>query len=288
VSSPELASRLLEIRGIPTELCVGGSGPPLFYLHGLVGDAGTVPVPEEVPPLLGRLARRRRVLAPLLPGFGRSSLLPGVPAADAIEDTVLHLTDVLDALGEEGVPRDAVDVVGTSVGGFVAAMLALRRPERVRRLALVAPLGLHVPGCPVPPLFGAVAPRGVGGFGEARALFFAEPDGEAAVRALPDEMDRERRLLWFASLAGAAMLGWKAPHFQSRFLARHLWRVATPTLVVGAERDRLVPAAHLEAWDAALPAGRLVVLEAAGHAVALERPDDVAGLVLEHLEPAGS
>ena len=48
----------------------------------------------------------------------------------------------------------------------------------VRRLVLIDPLGVHVRGVEVPPFFGAVAPRGIGGAGEARRLLFAEPGGD--------------------------------------------------------------------------------------------------------------
>ena len=53
-------------------------------------------------------------------------------------------------------------------------------------------------------------------------------------------MDEDQQLLWFGGLAGAARLGWKAPHFQSPKLTQRLGRITVATLVVRGEQDLLV------------------------------------------------
>jgi pimeloyl-ACP methyl ester carboxylesterase len=150
-------------------------------------------------------------------------------------------------------------------------------------LVLANPLGVHVRGVEVPPFFGAVAPRGIGGAGEARRLLFAEPEGPVALEALPDVMTTEQQLLWFGGLAGAARLGWKAPHFQSRKLTERLGRVAVPTLVIWGRRDLLVPAEAAQVWEGSIPGARLLEVPGAGHCLALERPEvaaEVEGFLL--------
>jgi pimeloyl-ACP methyl ester carboxylesterase len=99
-------------------------------------------------------------------------------------------------------------------------------------------------------------------------------------------MGQELQLRWFAGLAGAARLGWKAPHFQSRQLARRLGRVTAPVLVVSGERDVLVPTEAARAWVEALPAARLTNVADAGHCLPLERPD-IAGEVLAFVSGPG-
>ena len=260
-------------------LARGGRGRPLLYLHGLCDIHAALP-PAPLTAYLAALAERSEceVLAPALPGYPGSG---GAGQLRDVEDWVFHLVDLLDALG-----HDRVDLVGHCAGGWLAAELALRRPDRVRRMVLVAPLGLHVPGLDIPPVFGALAPRGVGGFGEARRLLFADPDGAAAIEALPDGMGEEQQLRWFEGLAGAARLGWKAPHFQSRRLAARLGRITTPTLVVSGEEDLLVPEAAARAWVDGLARADLFEVPEAGHALALEWPE-VATETAAFLDGAG-
>jgi len=241
----------------------------VLYLHGLVADVHASYAPTDAVPLIEALRVDSEVLAPALPGYEGGPPLDGFKA---IDDWTFHLADVLADAG-----HDRVEVLGVSLGGWLAVELALRHPQLVERLALVAPLGLHVPNAPVEPFFGAVAPRGFGGFGEARRLLFADPDGAPAQRALPDDMARDQQLRWFTGLAGAARLGWRAPHFQSRLLARHVHRVACPTTFVFGSVDRLVPHAHADSWQRALPHATVSTIDGAGHAVHAEEPLAVAG-----------
>lgn len=259
------------VGGRPVTLLRGGQGPVLLYLHGLC-DVHAAVAPEGLTPFLRALAAQAdaEVVAPALPGYTGSGGLDGM---HDIEDYVFHLTDLLDELGQA-----QVAVVGHSLGGWLAAELALRRPERVSRLALVSPLGLHVRGLEIPPVFGAFAPRGVGGFGEARGILFAAPDGPVAATALPDDMTEAHQLRWFGGLAGAARLGWKAPHFQSRPLAARLSRISVPALVVAGAEDRLVPDVAGRAWVDGLRHAELVVVPGAGHALVLERPETASSV----------
>ena len=248
-----------------------GSGPPLLYLHGLADVHSAVP-PEPPTPLLASLARHADVVAPALPGYAGSDSLG---AHADVEDYAFHFVDLLDTVG-----LGVVDVVGASIGGWLAAEFALRHPQRVRRLVLVGPLGLHVRDEPGALFFGAAAPRGVGGLGEVRMVLFADPDGSLATDTLPDALatDHDRALRWFGGLAGAAAIGWSAPQLCNPKLGERLGRIATPTLLVWGHADRLAPIGHAEAWARALPDARLEVVDGAGHAVTLEQPAPLATL----------
>lgn len=274
------SAELVEVDGRHVTVLRAGGGPPLLYLHGLCGDVHATWAPDAPTTFLGGLARDHEVWAPALPGYpGGADLL----RFSEVEDYAFHLCDVLEALG-----LGQVDLVGHSLGGWLAAELALRHPARFGRLVLLGPLGLYVPEVEVPLFFGAVAPRGIGGFGEGRALLFAEPDGPAALGALPDDMGPDHQLRWFGGLAGAARLGWRAPHFQSRKLRARLRRIGVPTLIVHGADDRLVPPAAVGAWVEGLPGARAQCLVGAGHCVVAERPVEASGAVAAFLHGAGS
>jgi pimeloyl-ACP methyl ester carboxylesterase len=251
----------VEVEGKNVTLARGGKGATLLYLHGLC-DAHSA-YAEGWTPFLEELSAAFEVLAPALPGYNGSH---GPDGFDDVEDYAWHVVDLLDVLG-----LDDVLVVGHSLGAWIAAETALRHPGRFDRMVLVDPLGLHVSGLSIPALFDAVAPRGTGRFDQARSIFFADPDSEVALDALPDSMDRDRQLVWYGGLVGAAGLGWKAPHFQSRKLARRIRRIEVPTKVLVGELDVLVPPQSVQGW-AGIPGSAVEVLEGAAHSSVLEVP----------------
>ncbi len=264
----------ITVAGRRVELVQAGSGDPLLYLHGLADVHSAVP-PEPPTAFLGALAAAASVIAPALPGYAGSDGLG--PGAD-VEDHAFHLADFLDQLRVE-----RADVMGASFGGWLAAEFALRHPDRVRRLVLAAPLGLHVRDNPGALFFGAAAPRGVGGFGEVRGVLFADPEGPVALHALPDELPRDRALRWFGGLGGAAALGWRAPQLCDPKLLDRLARIEIPTLLVWGSEDRVAPPGHAAVWQDGLPESRLEVLGGAGHALTLEQPAQVAALAHDFL-----
>src|SRR5262245_48131303 len=117
-----LTPREVTIDGLRVRYVRAGSGPPLLLVHGILSSIYTW---RDLLPLL---AREHDVVALDLPGFGASDL-PADLSGTSYPRVLLGLMDQL------GLPR--VSIVGHSLGGAVACLLAAERPERVERLALI-------------------------------------------------------------------------------------------------------------------------------------------------------
>ena len=250
----------LKVRGKSIELREGGAGSPLLYLHG-AGLYIWMPVHD-------RLAARRRVFVPVHPGFGASE---GFDEIEDMEDLVFHTVDVMDELGIE-----RADVVGLSLGGWLAAELALRHPARVRRLVLVDAAGTRVPGVPKGNIFMVPAPK-------ARELLFDDPTSPLALRLMPDAPPPDRLETILRGREAAARLLWH-PHVAYRKLTSRLGRIGAPTLVVWGSDDRLLPLPYGQAYADGIPGARLVVIDRCGHLPPIEQPERFADVVLAFLE----
>jgi pimeloyl-ACP methyl ester carboxylesterase len=255
----EGAAERLEARAGSVQILRGGDGPPLLFLHA-AGGAGTWL------PFHGLLARRFEVIAPDHPGFGGSDDMPDV---EAIDDLVYHYLDVLDRLGLE-----RVNVVGGSVGGWIAAELAVHSPHRIERLALLGAAGLRVPGNMATDVFLMTPDQVV-------ATLYKHP--EPVLQAMPAEPDVDFILAMQRDMAALARYGW-TPYLNDPKLERRLHRVAAPTLVLWADDDRVMPIEHGRRYAERIPDATLRVIEDCGHAMYFERPDAFADAVTEFLE----
>lgn len=130
-NSPEIGRQIVAA-GIPTNCHDVGSGSPVFLIHGS-GPGVTAWANWRL--VLSELSRAHRVIAPDMLGFGYTER----PASNTydIDSWVAHAVGVLDALGIA-----QTDLVGNSFGGAIALALAIRHPQRVRRLVLMGSVGV--------------------------------------------------------------------------------------------------------------------------------------------------
>jgi pimeloyl-ACP methyl ester carboxylesterase len=253
------AEDTIKVGGKATQVFTGGAGAPLLYLHG-AGVYWWMPVHDL-------LAARHRVHAPVHPGFGASE---GFEAIEGMDDLVFHTLDVMDALGLE-----RADVVGLSLGGWLAAELALQHPGRVNRLVLVDAAGTRVPGVRREDLFMAGPAR-------ARGLLFVDAESPVARQLVPDVPPPERLEATLRGREAAARLLWN-PHVAYRKLTSRLARIKAPTLVIWGAQDRLLPLPLGQAYQRGIPGSRLETLDGCGHLPPFEQPERFARLVLDFL-----
>jgi pimeloyl-ACP methyl ester carboxylesterase len=265
-------ARTLELPGKAVLLHESGHGAPLLYLHGLADVHGAV---ASAQPFHKTLAGSFRVLIPAHPGCATSS---GSGDIDGVEDLVFHYLDLLDALGLE-----AVDLVGACLGGWIAAELAVRHSQRVRRLVLMDAPGLHVPGAPIADIFMMSQRSDWGKHDDLRRLLFRDPDARLALTMYPDGSAAiAEELMRYQSLTLAARIGWTPPYLYDRKLRGRLRRITVPTLVVWGREDRFVPPLHGHAYHEGIKGSELSLLDA-GHSPWLEAPEASAGLVTAFL-----
>ncbi len=260
MSAPAIDADYLDVRNIKIWLASGGDGPPLLYLPGCD--------PEGDDPALSLLSRDFRVYRPHHPGFGRSDDDPGV---DSVLDLAFRYLDLIDALG-----LDQVYLAGLSLGGWIAAQIAVLAPQRVAKLVLAGPAGLRPP-VPVPDMF-TLDPV------ELAALIHYQPQSQRAAVATVSEMpaDPARFTRFQRSRAATAHLGWN-PYLHDPKLAGRLHRVGCDVLLIWGALDRLLPPECALAWQQALPAARLELVENAGHRPQAEQPAAFAALVRKFL-----
>jgi len=269
-----MSGRILEVNGRKVWLVENGAAAPLLYLHGF---ADVHSVKESWLPFHEQLAKSARVIAPAHPGCAQSDENKDV---DAIEDVIFHYLEVLDAL-----KLSQFDLVGHCLGGWIAAEIAVRHPEKIRKLVLIGASGLFVEGALIGDIFMHAQPEFGSSYTTLREMLFASANQTNAVEMFPDgkgELEEEVRR--YQMLRLSSRIGFKPPYFYNRPLRNRLHRITAPTLVIWGEKDGFVPRSHGEAYAKLIPnSGELKVIAGAGHSVPAEKAEETAKLVLDFL-----
>jgi pimeloyl-ACP methyl ester carboxylesterase len=252
----------LTVRGTRVRMQAAGSGDPLLYLHGS-GDLGLWT------PALAALAETHRVYRPDHPGFGGSA---DRDAIDTMHDMAFFYLDLLDEIGAE-----QVVLVGSSLGGWLAADLATIEPRRVSRLVLVGAAGVRAE-VPTPDTF-TCSPAQL-----AALTYHVESFRTAAVRQAESvEDDPERFERYLRNRIATARLGWN-PYMHDPKLPDRLHRITAPTLILWGEHDALLPVGYAHHWAGLLPDAKVEIIEEAGHLPLVEQPDTALGVLRTFLE----
>lgn len=246
----------VNVRATTVRAMRAGAGSPLLLLRGT--DAS-----DAWLPYMDLLAERHDVIVPEHPGFGGR---PAPAWLDRVSDMANFYLDMIDELA-----LSRVHLVGTSLGGWIAADLAHRSSAKLATLTLVGSAGLRVPGVVGIDIFLRSEEQGL----RDRFHDSARAD-EAVVRMLAPETEDVR----LANAIAIARMAWN-PRLHDPQLAKWLHRIKAPTSIVWGEYDRLFPVAHAQAFHEAMPGSRLTIVPACGHAVALDRPEALMASILD-------
>ena len=268
--NPEI-SLSIDAGGIQTNYHDLGSGQPVLLIH---GSGPGVSAWANWRLTLPELSKSRRVIAPDMVGFGFTERPAGI--AYGLDAWVNHALGLINAL-----KIDQIDVVGNSFGGAIALALAVRYPDRVRRLVLMGSAGVE----------------------------FSLTDGLDAVWGYEPSIDSMRKLLdifaYDRSLVSdeLAELRYKAsiqPGFQESFshmfpAPRQRWvssiasaeddirRLGQETLIIHGRDDRVVPLDNSYRLLQLIEKSQLHVFGQCGHWVQIEHAKTFSRLVSDFL-----
>jgi pimeloyl-ACP methyl ester carboxylesterase len=239
------------VDGVKTVVYSAGSGEPVVFFHG----AGTLDGFD----FALSWADRFKVIAPYHPGFGESG---DDPTFTGMHDYVMHYLELFDAL-----KLDKINLVGLSLGGYLAAKFASEHADRVRKLVLIAPAGMIDPKHPIMDIL-AVPGEQIPG------LLVSNFD--VLKSKLPEKPDLDFIGDRYREAGTVARLFWERPG-DPKFM-RYLHRIKMPTMIVWGDEDRIIPVQQTETWRRFLPNADIRVYKGAGHLVHLEKPEALADI----------
>jgi pimeloyl-ACP methyl ester carboxylesterase len=237
----------IAVRGCSIKLMRGGAGRPLLVLHGASGAGAWLP-------FMASLAESFDVIVPEHPGYGDSDTPEWF---DTIHDLAYFYLDVLQQLDLQ-----RVHLVGISIGGWIAAELAVRNTSRLASLTLMDSAGIHLPGVPQIDTFLRSEEQRVRDFfhDQARADEMVARQTQAGME---DVVMKNR--------VATAKLAWQ-PRNHDPHLHKWLHRIDVPTLLVWGANDRLFPKDYAYAWQKLIPGSKVAIIPDCGHIPHVEKP----------------
>jgi pimeloyl-ACP methyl ester carboxylesterase len=250
--------RLIDIAGITVELRRGGSGTPVLVIHGELGVPGWL---ES----FAQLAEHHDVIVPSLPGYGRSTRPDWIMGVHDLAAWVTWFARDIDL-------RTPVNVIGCSLGGWVAAEIATVAPQFFNKMVLVGAMGIKPEQGEI---FDYFLESGLTGL---RRAFHRPEQSSAFMRYWGNEWTPGETDLVEQHREMTCRIAWK-PYMHSLTLRHLLPGVSTPTLLLWGGEDAITPINSGEIYQRAIPRSRLVVIENCGHMPEMEKPTEFAGLI---------
>ena len=255
--------RVLTVGGVQIRYCEGGSGPPLVALHSIEGHLGWLRLYDE-------LVRDFTVYAPIHPGFAGSERPPWLESLIDLSRFYLWI------IQELGIGK--ANLLGHSLGGWIAAEMAVMSPAIVDQLILISPVGVR-------PREGEITDIFLHGAEGARRLAFFDikqvADYELLFGRKSSPEDREAQLI---NREAAIRYCWK-PYMHDPALPHLLPRLRDlPTLIVWGRNDQIVPVECADLFHAAIKGSHREIIDRAGHFPHLEQPVEFTRILRNFLK----
>jgi pimeloyl-ACP methyl ester carboxylesterase len=243
------SSMKLTLQGIDLEVRRKGRGPALLMLHG-----GGGPISEL--PFADRLAEKFEIFAPVHPGFDGSRL---PERFDDLEDLVYLYLDLMDHL-----KLDKAVVLGHSIGGWLAAEIAVRNLQRIAKLILVNAVGIKAGGREDRDIADVFATSQA----ELTRLTWHNP----ALAPDPSKLTDAQLKIVAGNRVALSLYGWD-PYLHNPRLRHRLHRITVPTLFLWGASDKLVTPAYGKTYCNMIPGAKMIMIDDAGHSPQVEQPD---------------
>lgn len=271
----------VEVDGTPVNYVDLGDGElePIVFVHGLGGQWQNWL--ENIP----RAALERRVIAMDLPGFGRTPM-----PRERI--TISNYGRCVDALCDK-LSLGRVDMVGNSMGGYIAAEVAIQFPERIDQLILVSAAGITSADIARRPVLtaGRIATAMVSHGAARHRQIASRPKSRHMALAL---VARHPSLLKADLAYEGFFKGAGKPGFDDALRAcldydfrDRLPEIRQPTLIVWGEKDSIIPVKDAHEFERLIPDSRKVVMRETGHIPMAERPATFNDVMMEFLSETG-
>ena len=233
------------------QLFSGGVGPPLLFLHGAGGNSGWQSYHEA-------LARHCTVYAPSMPGFNGTEWPHWVSTITDVAHFNLEMVGSLEL--------DQYILMGSSMGGWVAAEMAAMCQHPLKALVLIGAVGIRPEEGEIAEIFMASAQTRL-------QQRFYDPSQVHSYEQYTRELTPEEQLVDHSNREMASRLCWR-PYMHNPSLPFYLEKVTTPTLIVWGRQDAIVPLNCGEMYRQALGNSTLTVIDRCGHSPAIEKPQE--------------
>lgn len=251
------ADHTAEVSGAKIFLRRAGKGSPVIVLHHDIGTLDELAFYDE-------LAKSHDVIIPHHSGWGRSPRL----------EWMRHPRDV--AVLYQGLKSELglgpASLVGLGFGGWIAAEMASMAPQQVAKLVLVGAMGIKPPE-------GDILDQAIISYLDYPQAFFHD---RKAFEKHYGNVTVDQLEAWDIAREMCFRIAWK-PYMYSQSLPHLLGAVKAPALVVWGDDDKVVPVSAADRFKSALPNARLEIVKGSGHAVEMEKPGELAKLVVPFL-----